>query len=274
MLRALVLGIVQGLTEFLPVSSSAHLVLVPHFAGWSRPGLAFDVALHVGTLLAVVWHFRRDLLQVARSLLGLGDDPAEGRRLLGLLVVGSLPVAAAGLLLESTVERAFGEPIWTAGFLLVTALLLVLGERTARPAEEEPPAPRAPIPPAAEGRVVGWGDAVVMGLAQAAALFPGVSRSGSTISAGMMRGVGRQVAARFSFLLSIPAILGAVVVQLPDLAAADVPPIEVLVGVVAAFVSGLWAIRFLLRVITTRGLHGFAAYVTVVAVVVLALSIT
>ena len=124
MLRALVLGLVQGVTEFLPISSSAHLVLVPYALGWPEAGLAFDVALHVGTLAAVVWHFRSELARLARAVVAGGRD----RRLLGLLAVASVPVALAGVLFESGVERVFGEPLWTAGLMLVMAGWLVAGE--------------------------------------------------------------------------------------------------------------------------------------------------
>ena len=270
MLRAFVLGVVQGLTEFLPVSSSAHLVLVPYFAGWDTPRLTFDVALHLGTLAAVVWHFRADLVQLARGLVSGGD----GRRLLGLLAVGSVPVAIAGMAFESSVERVFTEPLWTAGLLLAMAAWLMAGERAAgRPAvpatvgveAEDPRINRQPQ----IGMNLRWSDAAVVGAAQAAALLPGISRSGSTIATGLLRGADRQTAARFSFLLSIPAITGALVVQLPDLPSAQVAAADVAVGVAAAFVSGLWAIRWLLRVISTRGLTGFAVYLAILASVVL-----
>ena len=270
MVRALLLGLVQGLTEFLPVSSSAHLVLVPYFTGWPPPRLTFDVALHLGTLAAVVWHFRADLVQLARGFVNGG----EGRRLLGLVAAGSIPVAIAGMAFASSVERVFAEPLWTAGLLLVMAAWLMAGERAAgRPA----------LPTTADvdegdqqltsqrqiGRNLRWSDAAVVGVAQAAALLPGISRSGSTIATGLLQGVDRQTAARFSFLLSIPAITGAVVAQLPDLGVAQVAPVDVAVGVGAAFVSGLWAIRWLLRVISTRGLTGFAVYLALLASVVL-----
>lgn len=269
MLRALVLGVVQGVTEFLPISSSAHLVLVPYALGWPRAGLAFDVALHLGTLAAVIWHFRGELARLARSVVTGGQD----RRLLGLLAVGSAPVAVAGLLLESRVERVFDEPLWTAGLMLVMAAWLLAGEWAAgRPARDQPAASAADTPPrSAEDPATGlrWGDVVVVGVAQAAALLPGISRSGSTIATGLLRGMDRQTAARFSFLLSIPAILGAIASQAPDMAATPDLGAELVVGTLAAFVSGLWAIRWLLRVISTRGLGGFAVYLGLLAVVVL-----
>lgn len=271
MLQALILGIVQGATEFLPVSSSAHLVLVSYFAGWEGHGLAFDVALHLGSLVAVVWHFRVDLLDVARGMVARGGEEGRGgRRLLALLVIGTLPVAVAGLTFESTVERAFTEATWTAGFLLVTAVLLWLSERVARPPAVSPD---EPPPPVHEARVLGWGDAAVMGVAQAFALFPGISRSGATIAAGLLRGIDRRAAARFSFLLSIPAIVGAIVLQVPELGVSQVPMGEVVVGVLASFVASLWAIRFLLRIITTQGLNGFAVYLVALAAVVLAVAL-
>lgn len=270
--RALVLGLVQGLTEFLPVSSSAHLVLVPYFAGWSRPGLAFDVALHFGTLSAVIWHFRSDLVMLTRSLLG-GDE--HGLRLLTLLVVASAPVALVGATLETQIARVFSAPSWTAWLLLVMAFWLLAGERSAR----RPGA--VPIVAATHEEQtqdtdgvggspgIGWSAALVIGVAQAAALLPGISRSGSTIATGLLLGVDRQTAARFSFLLSIPAIVGAISVELPNLAASQVAPTELTAGVIAAFVSGLWAIRWLLRIISTRGLTGFAVYLALLATVVL-----
>ena len=266
MLRALVLGVVQGVTEFLPISSSAHLVLVPYALGWPEAGLAFDVALHVGTLAAVVWHFRSELARLARAVVAGGED----RRLLGLLAVASVPVAFAGVAFESGVERVFGEPLWTAGLMLVMAAWLVVGEWAAgRPSRRGPdrPAPSRPATDPATG--LRWGDAVIIGVSQAAALLPGISRSGSTIATGLLRGVDRQTAARFSFLLSIPAIAGAIAVQLPDMASGPGVGLDLAVGTLASFVSGLWAIRWLLRIISTRGLGGFAVYLAALAAVVL-----
>lgn len=270
MVRALVLGVVQGLTEFLPISSSAHLVLVPYFAGWSKPGLAFDVALHLGTLAAVVWHFRADLAMLARGLISGG----EGRRLLGLLALGSAPVAIAGVAFESSVGRVFIEPLWTAGLMMFMAVWLVVGERAARRPtgaldaasmkDTTPPGDRdLPI-----DMTLRWSDAAVVGMAQAVALLPGISRSGSTIATGLLRGMDRQAAARFSFLLSIPAIAGALVVQVPALPSVQGAIGDVVVGIVASFVSGLWAIRWLLRIISTRGLNAFAIYLAILASVV------
>jgi undecaprenyl-diphosphatase len=272
MVRALVLGAVQGLTEFVPVSSSAHLVLVPFLLRWPIPDLAFDVSVHLGTALALVIYFARDLggiaVGTARTVRGTAnpDDRANARLLL-LLVVGSIPAAIAGLFLEGTFEELFtgrervddiGAPV-TAGFLLITAILLWAAEAVyARRAER--------------GRAVSEvtvADAVLIGVLQAVAIAPGISRSGATISAGMFRGLTREAAARFSFLLSLPAILGAALVALPDLPpGADLGPL--FAGAAAAAVVGFAAVAFLLRYLRTRTMRPFAVYCVGLAAVALA----
>lgn len=277
MLQAIVLGLVQGLTEFLPVSSSGHLVVVPYLLSWRQPQLAFDVALHVGTLLAVIAYFAGDLWYLATRSLGVGTvedgEAARARRTIGLLVVGSVPAAVAGLLVESAFEEAFdgpNAPRYVAFFLLVTALLLYgaewLRKRRAQAvmgdALEQDPA----IDVGRDEGTVGWIDAVTIGCAQALALVPGISRSGSTMAAGMVRGLSRQGAARFSFLLAIPVIAGAGVLEFGEMISADrtatgYGPAEILVGSVVAAISGFWAIRYLLRLVATEDLTGFARYV-------------
>ncbi len=210
--QALVLGIVQGLTEYLPVSSSAHLVLVPWALGWEfdpDAAFAFDVLVQMGTLVAVIAYFWKDLVHMLRATLRALvhreaiQDPYV--RLAGLIVLGTIPAVIAGVALKDIVEAAFGSPLATSGFLLVTAALLLAAERIGkrlRPLE-----------------TATWRDAVWIGLAQALALFPGLSRSGATISAGLLRGFDRPGSARFSFLLSIPVMIGAGVLTLGDLAA-------------------------------------------------------
>ena len=272
MLRALVLGAVQGLTEFIPVSSSAHLVLVPFLFRWPVPGLAFDVAVHLGTVVALLVYFARDLAGmaagVARTAAGRGNDEDRGNaRLLLLLAVGSLPAAAAGLLLEGTFERLFtgreavddvGAPV-TAGFLVVTAVLLFVAEAIYQRR-------------GTRGRSVAEvtvADAVIIGVLQAVSIAPGISRSGATISAGMFRGLSREAAARFSFLLSLPAILGAALVALPDVPrGADLGPF--FLGAAAAGVVGFAAVAFLLRYLRTRTMRPFGVYCVVLAAVALA----
>jgi undecaprenyl-diphosphatase len=272
MLQALVLGAFQGLTEFVPVSSSAHLVLVPFLLRWPIPDLAFDVAVHLGTAVALLVYFARDLAAIVagavRTAAGRGNtDDRANVRLLGLLAVGSVPAAIAGLLLEQTFEELFtgreavddvGAPV-TAGFLLVTAVLLWAAEAVY--------ARRG-----GEGRGVSdvtVVDAVVIGVLQAVAIAPGVSRSGATISAGVFRGLTREAAARFSFLLSLPAILGAALVALPDLPrGADLGPL--LAAAAAAAVVGFAAVAFLLRYLRTKTMRPFAVYCVALAAVALA----
>jgi undecaprenyl-diphosphatase len=286
--QALVLGIVQGLTEFIPVSSSAHLVLVPALAGWERHGLAFDVALHLGTLLALVLYYRADLWGIARAITSRtpSDERTMYRRLLGLLVLASLPVAVAGLTLDDAVESVFSSPTATALLLLLTATVLITGERLhqrqlRRHAVIPNPVDGAggeggdghnrPAPDEVAGAItverMGVREAVIVGLFQTLALLPGVSRSGMTISAGIGAGLSRPAATRFGFLLGLPAIAGAAVVQLPrvdDLA--TVTTSELLIGIAAAAISGYLAIAFLVRLVSRAGIDRFAWYVIAVSV--------
>jgi undecaprenyl-diphosphatase len=270
--RAATLGVVQGLSEFIPVSSSAHLVLVPYFLDWDAPGLAFDVAVHIGTALAVIAYFGRDLLGIVAGTAGwvVGRRTDQNRaqaRLLAFLALGTVPAAITGFLLEGLFEEHFASTegvedtgAWLTGiFLLGTAALLLLAERFyARRGEEGRPA----------GEVTAL-DALVVGLFQAVAILPGISRSGSTISAGIFRGLSREAAARFSFLLSLPAIIGAAILTLPDVpAGADLGPL--VVGAAAAAVSGFAAIAFLLRYLRTRTMRPFAVYCVAIAAVTLA----
>lgn len=268
MLQAIVLGAAQGLTEFVPVSSSAHLVLVPFLLRWPIPSLAFDVAIHLGTLVALLVYFGADLARMlagaARAATGNGDpgDRIQGRLVL-LLAAGTVPAVVVGFLLEGFVEDLFERPVVTAALLLVTAALIVAAEAAGRRRLPE------------RGRdmfAVGWWDAVLMGLFQALAIAPGISRSGATISAGLFRGVAREAAARFSFLLSIPAILGAAVVAIPD-----VPPGTewgpTIAGAAVAAVVGFAAIAFLLRYLRTRTMLPFAAYCVALSVVSLAVAV-
>lgn len=276
-LEAVLLGVVQGLTEFIPVSSSGHLVLVPEFLGLPSPGIAFDVALHLGTLGAVVLYFRTDLLLMVKAVVGAGDAVfvAYYRRLIGLLALASVPIAVVGLLLADVFEQAFGFPAVAAGFLLVTGTLLLIGEaaRTRRGGtktttvgarDDEILIGADPGDPA--GLTLdrmGIRQALIVGAAQCVALFPGISRSGTTIVAGMTAGLTRAAAARFSFLLALPALVGALIVSLPDLSATtdDVyGPVAVVAGVIAAFVSGFLAIRWLLALIARERLTPFAWY--------------
>ena len=259
MLRALILGAVQGLTEFLPISSSGHLVLVPFVLGWDggggfQPGVPFDVSVHLGTALAVVAYFRRELWAIAvgtarvMARRGRGEDHVQARMAL-LLLVGSVPAAAAGLLLEPFFTGLFEEPQIAAILLLGTAALLLAGEAI----HDRQGEPRRGL------EDLGVVDALTVGAFQALAIAPGISRSGATIVAGLGRRLERDVAARFSFLLGLPAIVGAGILKVPDF-----PPGTDLVPVIGAAVvsaaAGFAAIAFLLHYLRTRTLRPFAAY--------------
>ncbi len=269
-LHALVLGIVQGLTEFLPISSSAHLVIIPWLLGWGESGLTFDVALHLGTLVAVLAYFWQDLLQmviaVPRAAVRrqLTTDPMA--RLALILVVGSVPAGVAGLLAQDAVDRHFhagagdGAVAVIAALMIALALALYLAERRATHTRHL--------------LAVSWQDGLIIGLAQALALLPGVSRSGSTITAGLFRDLKRDAAARFSFLLGVPAILGAGLLEIRDLLAEGLPADQrapFAVGVVAAAVVGYLAIAFLLRYLQRNSTLIFVGYRLAVGAGVLAL---
>jgi len=253
------LGLVQGITEFLPVSSSGHLVLAQEILGWSPPGLVLEAVVHLATLVAVMVYFRRDLAQLALALTRGGS---QERRYVALIALGTLPVVVVGLTVRGAVERAFASPALTGGMLLVTACALLLADRRARSATGTLPALR---------------HALSMGLAQAAALLPGISRSGATISAGINSGLAPIPAARFSFLLSIPALLGAGVWELATTPASgaltDTEVWGLVVAGVVAMLSGLVAIRLLLIAVRHRRLRWFALYCVLAGSAVIALSL-
>lgn len=246
--QAAVLGILQGLAEFLPISSSAHLSLTPWAFGWPQPGLAFDVALHVGTLAAVLWYFRAQWIALTRAGVGiLRTRRVEGEhaRRLALLVVGTVPGAAIGYLLQRQAETIFRTPALTAVALIAMGAVLWIVD--ARASQRQTLAG------------MGWRDAVLIGLAQACAIVPGVSRSGATMTAARALGYDRADAATFSFLMSMPITAAAAALKAPDaLAAPDITP--VLVGMLAAAVSGWLAIAVLLRFVRKSGFGVFALY--------------
>lgn len=251
MLAAVVWGLVQGLTEFLPVSSSGHLVVIPEALDRigvpiDPPSLAVSAVLHLGTLVAVLVYFRHDVASVLR----MRREP-DGRKIALLVVVGSIP-AVIGLPLEGPLER-FQDDATRVGYALIaTGLILVIGQRLARGSRS-----------LLEGRVP---DALVVGIAQAVALIPGVSRSGTTITAGNARRFLPIEAARFSFLLGIPAIAGAGLISLPDIMGAGGLDVELVVAVAVAAVSGYAAIAVLLSALRRVGLTPFSVYCLVVGV--------
>lgn len=256
--QALVLGVIQGLAEFLPISSSAHLTLAPWLFGWPDPGLAFDVALHVGTLLAVLWYFRREwfsLLLAAKNIAVRRRATTDGERRVTFLVIATIPGAIAGLALEKQAEHAFRAPRVVAIALMVTGILLWVADRLAR-----------------QNRRLGdmrWTDALLIGLAQMFAIIPGVSRSGSTITLGRVLRLDREAAAIFSFLMSMPIIAAAAALKLPLVLREGGVTLPLLVGVAASALSGWLAITVLLRFVTRRSYGVFAAYRLVLGAAVL-----
>jgi undecaprenyl-diphosphatase len=281
LLQAFVLGLVQGVTEFIPVSSSGHLQAVPFLLGWEPGSLAFDVALHLGTLAAVVAYFRADLWGMARAVLRPTDRQpglSGARRLVGVLAVASVPAAAAGLLARDAIDTAFEEPLAVAAFLVVTALLLWSAERrrarlgTAEHAADDVAAV------ARELDALPWSRVIGVGAAQALAILPGISRSGATIAAGMALGLSRGAAARLSFLMLLPITIGAALVTLPDLGALEpgvLPfgPVEIALGIAVSAVSGYLAIRYLIALVARRSLLVFARYVLVLAAVLIVVTL-
>jgi len=265
LIHAAILGIVQGLTEFLPISSSAHLILVPRLLGWNDPFIdsaAFDVMLHMGTLVALLVYFWRDLIEILGAGLAsirdrrIGDDPK--RRLAWLLVVSVIPAAILGAALEGFFDEAFRTHYqWISIFVLVGATLLWLGER------------RGSQSRGLDGMVLR--DAVTIGAAQALALFPGISRSGITIAAGLLLGLKREAAARFSFLMAVPVIAGAGIWKARPLVGADLGGAgvnELIVGIVTSAIFGFVAIAFLLRFLRANPTTIFILYRIVLAAVI------
>jgi undecaprenyl-diphosphatase len=267
-LQAAILGMVQGLTEFLPISSSGHLILVPWLLGWPEfeDKIAFDAALHLGTILALLIYFWRDWLTLGRALLnGLGNADARwdsNWRLAWFILIGSLPASLAGLAFESTVEQLLREPRLVAILLIVFGFLLLLADRLA--------ASKRGV------HELGLLDVLIIGFAQVLALAPGVSRSGITITAGLLVGLNRAAAARFSFLLSTPVTLAAALFSLPRVAGPDDSLTDVgvlLVGVASAALFGILAIGFLLHYLRNNSLATFVWYRLLLGLLVLALSV-
>jgi undecaprenyl-diphosphatase len=252
LLAAALLGVVQGLTEFLPVSSSGHLILSRAFFGWDpgRFGLAFDVACHVGTLAAVLAYFRRDVVSMvmASPAAAKGQD-GHAERLVRLIVVGTVPVVIAGVLFAEAVEGPLRSPAVVAVTLVIGGVGLVLAERVgahSRGAE-----------------TLGYGEALAIGVAQALALVPGVSRSGATLTMALLLGMERQTAARFVFLLSLPAVAAAAAKEALDLREVGVGAMPVtlfLVGLSVSAVVGYLTIRYFIRYLANHSLTGFAFY--------------
>lgn len=257
-LQAIILGLIQGFTEFIPVSSSGHLVLAHHFFGVSTTGLSFDVALHVGTLGALIIYFHKDIAKIIKSIFVKSPQT----RLAWLLVIATIPAVIVGILLESAAETAFRSPRLVAINLAIVAVLMLLAERHYHLHVKNP----------TKLEKISRKQAIIMGLSQAAAIVPGVSRSGSTITAGIFMGMDRVAATRFSFLLGIPITAGAIAKVFTDSQALQQVKDDkaiFAVGIITAFLSGLFAIRFLLRFLSKHSLSVFAYYRIALSIIVL-----
>jgi len=274
-LVVLILGIVQGLTEFLPVSSSGHLVVAQHYLpGFSGPPLPFDVMLHLGTLVSLIVYFYRDIWGIIRSFFTRSTREDAGFRRLGILIViGSIPTAAIGIGFEDVFERLFENPRTVPIMFMITSLVLLGAEMCMRRRGRGDDAGDQPDEGASldhrTAKSVGVWQALLIGLVQGCAIVPGISRSGTTIAAGIFSGVQREESARFSFLLSIPAIFGAFLLHIDDLAGAD---ISYAVGAGAAALVGLVAIHLTINAVISNKLWIFSVYLVVIAIAVAALN--
>jgi undecaprenyl-diphosphatase len=264
-IQALILGAVQGITEFLPVSSSGHLVLLQKIFGITEPALLFDTVVHGGTLLAVLVVLRRDILTILTRLF---------QPLTLYLIIATIPAVVVALLFKDAIEEAFASGAFLGFAFLITSALLCVSEVLFR----QPGKPRG-LPGLLEGAglprnqdKMNWQDALVIGLLQAVAIMPGVSRSGSTLSGALSRRLDRDFAARFSFLLSIPAIVGALVLQLKELPASGEAGIGVaplIAGAAAAALVGFFSIKIMLKIVREKSLLGFAVYTAILGALVL-----
>lgn len=267
--QVVVLALVQAFTEFLPISSTAHLALSRWLLGWTGDGsmsdLTFDIALHAGTLLATLIYFFRDWLQIAAQAFGIDYQPdpeiAHNKRLLWMLAAATLPVAIIGVLFEKYAESVLRGPLVIAGMLIAVGFIMWIADR------------RQDLKKGIDR--VTWADSLVIGSAQALAIIPGTSRSGATMTASLFRGLKRDTAARFSFLLSTPALLGAAIMAFRDVWKAGGIPADLvssfIVGVVVSAITGWLVIAWLLRYLRTRTLRFFVYYRVIFGIIVIAL---
>ncbi|MGH2699612.1 MAG: undecaprenyl-diphosphate phosphatase [Actinomycetota bacterium] len=260
--QAAVLGAVQGLTEFIPISSSGHLVIVPGLLEWPRAqGVAFEVLLHTASLLALLVYFSGDLLDLVR---GLRQRDRDSVRLGVLLIVGSIPAGLAGVLLDDFFEARYDDAGGAALELLLTAAILVAAEQALRYHERRRANRGTPMRTLNDMNPV---DATAIGIGQAVAIIPGISRSGATIGTALGLGITRADAARFSFLLAIPALVGATIVELPNLGGSEIGLGAGVAGFLLSLVTSYAAIAGLIRYLRSRTLYPFAAYCVVAGVV-------
>lgn len=253
------MGIIQGLGEFLPISSTAHLILARYFFGWSDPGLSFDVALHIGTLIAVLAHFYNDWIVIIKQALRNNTHINNrhyvyNKKLLWFLAVATVPGVLAGYFFEDQAETIFRHPLIIAGTLSLVGLILYAVDRIAKKSKDLKSLSRE--------------DAIWIGIAQALAIIPGVSRSGATITAGLFVGLDRTSAARFSFLLSTPIIFGAAVLKLPQFFQENIS-VSVIIGIITAAVSGYLAIKYLLKFVEKNSYAVFFWYRMALAFIII-----
>lgn len=261
--HAFILAIIQGITEFLPVSSSAHLILVPKFLGWADQGVAFDVFISLGTLAAVVGYFYRDLLAISyhwcmQFRKNRPEDPEQYARLGNLLILATLPAVAAGFVLSDYVDDYLRNPLLIAGTTLVFGLLLGAADWLGRKTR--------PL------RATGWRAALIYGAAQALSLIPGVSRSGITMTAGLFMGFSREAAARFSFLMSIPITVAAATLETAKMLNNPTPPDwgALWVGFAVSAVAGYLCIKYFLYFLNRYGMWPHVAYRVLLSAVLFA----
>ncbi len=270
-ISAIILGAVQGLSEFLPISSSGHLALIPHLLG-VQTGLEFDTVLHIGTLVAIFSFFWKDIINLIKGFLLSLIDLTEGfdkfkfelqkvpeKRFAWLIIIGTIPTGIMGILLKDLIETIFRGTIFIGFFLIITGLLLYYSERHS------------------SGNItakdMSFKQSVIIGICQGLAVLPGISRSGSTIASGLCLGLEREYAARYSFLLSVPAVIGAGLIQVKDIATLDIPFMVLLAGFISSVVFGYLAIKLLMKMIKGWSLDIFAYYCWIVGALTLILSL-
>lgn len=258
MLKCIILGIVQGIGEFLPISSSAHLILVPYLLGWEQSSMSFDVALHFGTLLAVLVIFFNEWWSLFKGALNKITKKKESfeNRMFWYLVIATIPGAMLGFLLDDVVENVFRQKIWLiATSLAVMGILIYLGDKWAS----------SHYKIETDFKHISLKQAFLIGLSQALAIIPGFSRSGTTILTARLMGLSKEAATKFTFLLSVPIIAGAAILKVMDLAI----NVETIVGIVTAFVVGIFSIKFLLNYIKKHDFSIFAIYRVIFAIIIL-----
>ena len=256
--RAIILGIIQGIAEFLPISSSAHLIIFPYLFGWEESGLAFDVALHFGTMMAVILIFFKDWWNL---FVGAIKDVKEKKKttngkMFWYLMIATIPAALAGVLLDNVIEDVIRNKVWIIALALaIMGLLIYVGDKWASKHYKKE----------TEFEDITLKQALIVGISQAFAVIPGFSRSGTTILAGRLQGISKEAITKFTFLLSVPVICGATILKVGDLALTK----EVIVGIITSFATGIIAIKFLLRYIKKHDFSIFAFYRVILAIIVL-----